>query len=196
MDYELFRNGSGYVDYTAYKAILNIERDKKMEFNRGEIFEYETFKNENRKALIVSADSRKNNEIQSVILLIDEPKTDKAIPVVCEGMMYAECDLISFVRSDRLINFIRVAREEEMAKVDAGIAQALGIEQEKTEIVIEKRSEPVEFTIEKNKPVIFDPKPASVEVFSEELIKAQTEAETYKNLYDQLLSKVLNGQQS
>lgn len=188
MDYELFRNGSGYVDYTAYKAITNIERNKKMEFNRGEIFEIETNGSENRKALILSANFRKNNRFQSIIVLTDEPKTEDAVPIVCEGMMYADCDKVSFTTENRIINYIRTAWEDEMAKIDEGIAKYLGIEQEK--IVVEKRSEPVE----QQEWVI--PHEQMVKITVEEFVKAQTEAETYKDLYNQLLSKVLSGQQS
>lgn len=186
MDYELFRNGSGYVDYTAYKAITNIERNKKMEFNRGEIFEIETNGSENRKALIVSANFRKNNRFQSIIVLTDEPKTEDAVPIVCEGMMYADCDKVSFATENRIGNFIRTAREDEMAKIDEGIAKYLGIEQEK--IVVEKRSEPKEAVIPLE---LCDGK-----ITIEEFVKAQTEAETYKDLYNRILLTILSGQQS
>lgn len=42
-DQELKRNGSGYYDPTAYKALRNIEREaNRMEYKRGEIFKYNT----------------------------------------------------------------------------------------------------------------------------------------------------------
>ena len=185
LDYELFRNGSGYVDYTAYKAIKNIERNKKMDFNRGEIFEIETNRGESRKALIVSANFRKNNRFQSVIILTDEPKSEDAVPIVCEGMMYADCGMVSFTSEDRIINYIRTAREEEMEQIDEGIATCLGIELET--IIVEKKKEPEEWVI---------PHEQMVKITVEEFVKAQTEAETYKDLYNQILSKVLSGQQA
>lgn len=107
--------------------------------------------------------------------------------IQCEGMMYADCDKVSFATENRIGNFIRTAREDEMAKIDEGIAKYLGIEQEK--IVVEKRSEPDE--------EVFPQEPFTKPLVTiEEFVKAQTEAETYKDLYNQLLSKVLSGQQS
>ena len=67
---DLLRNGSGYVDFTAYSAIKNIESENgKMEYKRGEIFEV-TMNNsdEIRKALVVSADFRIGRTFQSVLI--------------------------------------------------------------------------------------------------------------------------------
>lgn len=187
MDYELLRNASGYVDYTAYKAIKNVERNEKMsKVNRGEIFEYEIYNsNEKRKALVVSAGFRSERMFQSIVVLSDEQKEEDWVPVVCRGMMYADCSKVSFTNADRLYHYIRTATEEEMAAVDAAIAEQLGLNLGKN--------------IECSEELIQSIHTEPVQVFSdhsEELAAVQKEAEIYKNLYEQLLEKLLGGQQS
>lgn len=170
---ELFRNGSGYADPTAYKALSNIERDGKMEFKRGEIFEYEEVnKGTYRKALILSADFRSTEKWQSIILLNEEPKGRINVPIVCEGMMYADCGVVSFGIAERLGNFIKKATEEEMKQIDEGVAKCLGFEQK----VVEKLAEVT---------------PPPMVLPSEELATAKAEAKIFKDLYENLLAKVM-----
>lgn len=116
---DLLRNGSGYVDITAYKAIKNVERNMNMaNCKRGEIFEVRmNNSDETRKALVISADFRIGRTFQSVVFLCDEQEQEDWVPVVCRGMMYADCSKISYVDAKRLYSFIRTATENEMAAV-------------------------------------------------------------------------------
>lgn len=180
MDKELFRNGSGYVDITAYKALSNIEKEinnMELEFNRGEIFEYEEVnRNTFRKALIISADFRAGERSQSVILLAEEPKGEINVPIVCEGMMYADCGRVSFAMADRIGRFIRKATAEEMAQIDEGVAKCLGIKQKTVEVPVQVSAQ----------------YPSETHLKSAEMLaRARTEAGIYKNLYEQLLEKVM-----
>lgn len=183
MDNELLRNGSGYVDYTAYKAMTNLQKgENDMEFKRGEIFEYEQVgRGEIRKALIVSADFRSKDRYLNAILLTEEPKGNINVPIVCEGMMYADCGMVSFVSNDRLENFIRRATDTEMQEVEKGIAKCLGIE---LKMHSEQFKENTELTL-------YVPRESKAEAFSEELTEAKAEAKIYKNLYEKLLAKVM-----
>lgn len=186
MDRELFRNGSGYVDITAYKALSNIEKENsKMEFNRGEIFEYEQVgRGDIRKALIISADFRAKDRFLNAILLTEEPKGDHNVQVVCEGMMYADCGMVSFVSNDRLGNFIRTATEAEMRQIDEGIAKCLGIERKTVEVPVEKIVE-----VPAQNSAHYPPEKHLM--LAERLASAKTQADIYKNLYEQLLEKVV-----
>lgn len=182
MDHGLLRNGSGYVDITAYKAIKNAERNMNMaNCKRGEIFEVRMINSDEiRKALVVSADFRTGRTWQSVLILMDEQKQEDWVPVVCRGMMYADCSKLSYIDSNRLYSYIRTATEDEMAAVDEAIAEQLGLK-------LENKAECVP------KPVLLMNKD-SVQVFkdnSEELAAVQKEAEIYKNLYNQLLEKLI-----
>lgn len=182
MDNELLRNGSGYVDYTAYKAMTNIQKgENDMEFKRGEIFEYEQAgRGEIRKALIVSADFRSKDRWLNAILLTEEPKGNINVPIVCEGMMYADCGMVSFVSNDRLDNFIRRATDAEMQEIEKGIAKCLGIELKMHSDELLAETTP-----------ILPAQESTVEFFSEELTEAKAEAKIYKNLYEKLLAKVM-----
>ena len=174
MDNELLRNGSGYIDQTAYKAITNIEKGQEnMEFKRGEIFECVQSRGDIRKALIVSADFRSRDKFLNTIFLTEEPKGNINVPIVCGGM-------VSFVSNDRLENFIRRATDAEMQEIEKGIAKCLGIELKMHSV------EPLaEVT------PLLQAQESTVEFFSEELAELKTEAKIYKNLYEKLLAKVM-----
>lgn len=177
---DLLRNGSGYVDITAYKAIKNVERNMNMaNCKRGEIFEVRmTNSDEIRKALVVSADFRTGRTWQSVLILMDEQKQEDWVPVVCRGMMYADCSKLSYIDSNRLYSYIRTATEDEMAAVDAMIAEYLGLK-------LENKAECVPGIIEYTEPV------QMLSDNSEELAAVKKEAEIYKDLYNQLLEKLI-----
>jgi len=170
----LFRNGSGYADPTAYKAFMNIERDEKMEFKRGEIYEY-AVKDETKKALVISADFRKKDYFLSVIVLTDEPKGSVCVPITTGGgIMYADCGMVGFAQYDRFGGYLRTVRQAEMDQVDEGVSKCLGLEQK----VIEKLVTPPPMELPAEEP-------------SEELATAKAEAKIYKDLYEKLLAKVM-----
>lgn len=184
MGNELLRNGSGYVDFTAYSAIKNIEREnERMEFKRGEIFEYEMLdRHEIKKALVVSADFRSNDRYISVILLIDEPKNDNCVPITTGGgIMYADCGMCSFAVNDRLGNYVRTVPSKEMEQVDEGIAKCLGIQQKK-----EPTTRALEMPVgAKNERVV------EVADNTAEVAALKAELNVYKGLYESLLAKVV-----
>ena len=190
MDRELLRNASGYVDITAYKALSNIEKENNnMEFNRGEIFEYEEVGRAiQRKALIISADFRANDRWQSIILLSEEPKGKINVPIVCEGKQYADCGVVSFAVADRLGRYIRTATAEEMAQIDEGVAKCLGLEMHDVGMNTESIAEVIKPML---KNPITIPSEPSVELISEELATAKAEAKIFKDLYEKLLAKVI-----
>ena len=179
-DYEILRNGSGYVDPTAYKAIQNYQRGEDiLVLKRGEIYEYEMQNGKGIKnALIVSADFENDNGYLNVIVLTDEEKTEGLfIPIVCGGMMYADCGMVSFALRNRIGNYVRTATDKEMAQIDAGIAKCLGIEQKTVEVPVEK--------------VVEVPALVQYSDNTEELMQAKAEAGIYKDLYERLLAKVM-----
>lgn len=185
------RNGSGYMDLTAYKAMQNYQKgEQEMQcFNRGEIFEYEQVgRGDIRKALIVSADFRKNDKYISVILLNEEPKGNINVPIVCQGQMYADCGMVSFAANDRLSNYLKTATAEEMAQIDEGIAKCLEIKMPKNVITFEKHHK----ELEELRNRLENCQLAEVKNnYVQELAAARAEAGIYKNLYEQLLAKML-----
>jgi hypothetical protein len=192
MDNDLLRNGSGYVDFTAYKALQNYQKGENiMEYNRGEIFEYSTNNYDKKKAVILSADFRKESRFISILVLQDEAKGAVNVPVkTASGIMYADCGLVSFCTNERLGDFLRITTEEEMQQIDEGIAKCLGIEQKTVEITKEVPVFPMESTLAmKAHTLTLENKPAVEAV--EEFAAAKAEANVYKNLYEQLLAKMI-----
>lgn len=185
LDNELFRNGSGYVDITAYKAIQNYQKgEKDMEYNRGEIFEYSTNNYDKKKALILSADFRKESRFISILVLQDEPKGIVNVPITTSsGIMYADCGLVSFCTNERLGDFLRVTTGKEMEQIDEGIAKCLGIERKTVEV-------PVAKTLELPAKVEYE-KVVEVADNTAELAAAKAEANVYKDLYEKLLAKMI-----
>lgn len=178
VDKDLLRNGSGYVDITAYKAINNLERMKKMEFKRGEVFEYETNSGEIKSALVVSADFRAESNYINIIMLTDAPKGDVNVPIrTSGGMMYADCGMVSFAHAFRMGQFLRVTTDDEMAQIDEGICKCLGLESKTIEVPVEK---------------VVEVTPSPVQ-YSEELATAKAEANVYKGLYERLLVTMMGG---
>lgn len=121
---ELKRNGSGYYDETAYKAIKRIEGAM-----RGEIYEYTLSNNEIRKVLVVSSNERAQDNIFSFIMLVDElPAGAIGAQIICGNKMHCNCERVTYGYKNRMGNYIRTATESEMQAVDAGMLKALELE--------------------------------------------------------------------
>lgn len=193
MDNELLRNGSGYVDFTAYMAIKNYVQDgeAKMEYKRGEIFEYSANGYDTKKALVVSADFRKDGRFISVIVLSDEIKGENMVPVVCGGQMYADCGMVSFATNDRLGNYLRTASKAEMELVDEGIAKCLGIEPKIIEKPVEVSVDNTE-KIEEFKRQLKEQQLVPVQSDSTKMAALKAELNVYRGLYENLLAKVIS----
>jgi hypothetical protein len=60
---ELLRNGSGYIDPTAYAAMKTIDKEQRaMKFKRGCIYDYKVKDGDIRPALIISCDDRAGDD--------------------------------------------------------------------------------------------------------------------------------------
>lgn len=198
MDYELLRNGSGYVDPTAYEALKNFKGVNKTmnDFRKGEIYEVETLHGY-RKALILSAEDREDNRYVNIIVMNENQMFDNEIPIVCRGIMFASCEKISLTHRDKIGNFIKIATDDEMAQIDAGIARSLGIEP-KTEYITKEiqAAEPESNEVKKAEDEEAGYIKLTVAEF-EEMVASKTEAELkakiYKDLHEKLLDKVMQG---
>lgn len=201
MDYELLRNGSGYYDPTAYEALKNFKGVTKtmIGFRHGEIYEVETLHGY-RQGIIVSSNDRVDSRYINVIIMNDKQLFDIDIPIVCQGIRYACPEKVSLVHVDKIGNFIKLATDEELAQIDAGIAKALGLqymESKECEAV-----EPVKYIEPMELPLPAPDDEAGMYVKLtiaefEEMVASKTEAELkakiYKDLHEKLLDKVIQG---
>lgn len=168
---ELLRNGSGYVDPTAYAAMKTIDKEQRaMKFKRGCIYDYEVKDGVFRPTLIISCDDRAGDDKLTAIVLGDERKNEEEIGV---AGYYADARMVSFVYASRFGGYICRAAADEMRDLDADIMYALGLEREE----------------EEEQAITAAPEPRN---FAVELAEAKTEARIYRELYERL-SGILAG---
>ena len=135
---ELKRNGSGYYDPTAYKAIRKFQNGGvTMEVYRGDIFyiedNYRTEGSEQRPgrpALVVSNNTGNyHSDIVSIVWLTTAEK--KPLPTHCKILSRtpstAICEQVVTISQNRLGEYIRTATEAEMKEIDRCLMIALGL---------------------------------------------------------------------
>lgn len=147
MDRELLRNGSGYVDPTAYNALNNVQKGiNKMENMKANRFEpkrgdvYLVQKKDNKTGefkkspgVVVSSDAY--NEGSEFILMADittgaDPELPQNAPIMCRVPSVAVCDRLRNVKREWIGEYIRTATDEEMHTLADAIGFVFGIEKE------------------------------------------------------------------
>lgn len=161
---DLLRNGSGYIDPTAYAAMKNIEKEQKEMYKRGQIYEYEVKPDEWRAALVVSADFRAKDALLNIIVLDNECNGANC---VVYGNYFVNCGKVSFGWSTKMGKYIGTLDSSYMDEIDAEIMHCLGLER-----------------AEKTQTVSTPPDPLNFDV---ELVEAKTEARIYRELYERLM---------
>ena len=134
----LLRNGSGYVDTTAYKALKKVEKEMsanggvKMEneFKPGEIWESTTERNEPVYYLIVGVQKYYCNVLKLKYFDEEHPEnTSDNIEVIAKGIMYTDVGMIAYASKRKLNGFIRRLTDEEFATVKTCILEKLGFDE-------------------------------------------------------------------
>ena len=208
-DRELKRNGSGYYDPTAYKALKRIEREEDNMFdmvvNRGDIFTAEMTNGSEKKVLVVSCNERNGGNFVSTLMLKEDSNNYYAVPIVCGTLMYVDCDLVAYNKKMYLKEFVKTATEEEMRAVDCQMRRALGLGKIQTstneeeirildakvidyERIIEVLNKEIDELCRKNKE-LSSKQPDS----TAECLKLETERDLYKRLYEQAFERLIAG---
>ena len=160
------RNGSGYYDEIAKKAILNYLKEKSgMNNKTGEIWRRQN-ENGTENLMIVVYD---HGPFCTVLKLEEEDKPGCDISLAAPGMLFANSKRVYFVASKTLTDFVRSIPAGEMDDLRNKIAESIGVLQ----------------VVEKEAP--HDPDPG----LEKALRKAETQVEVYKEMYENLLSKLL-----
>lgn len=118
---ELKRNGSGYYDPTAYKALKSIEGGQKMK--SGEIWEVEVGKAELATCLVIAA----NERFSSILLLTDESKSEDDIEVIARCIKYTNPMMLSYKFNSCFATFVKAMKDDEFATLKEVIAGKLGL---------------------------------------------------------------------
>lgn len=124
---ELSRNGSGYYDVTAYKAMINYQREEenKMECNRGEIWEVNV-KTGTRIALIVQV-FEQDGYVSALLLRDVSGDCQYPISVRARSIMYGDAGRLQYIFGASVLSYVRTLSEEEWADVMDTISRAYGM---------------------------------------------------------------------
>lgn len=173
----IWRNNEGYYDPTAGGAIKNIMKEERtMEIMRGDI--YYTARNNpesniRQAALVISDDNNFGKNVVIVNLWTGKPSGGYAVDIMAKVPMVAMCKEIFTCSKDTLTEYVRTATDEEMNEVDQCIKKVIfGTEAPETESTIHV------------------PQPCT-STNDDDRIRTETERNIYKNLYEQLLERMV-----
>ena len=181
-DLEFKRNGSGYYDPTAYKAMKNYMEGEEMK--QGEVWEIQLNNGMTKEAIVIV-----DHGNFSSILQLTENNDFGNIEVNCHGVKYTDPRRLQYAFNNNFTSFIRTLKAEEFDQIMDSIADALGLYVEP-----EKLSNQPEKVVEKivEVPAISD-NAADLAAITLECTKAQAERDVFKGLYEKLLESVMKG---
>ena len=154
-----------------------------------------------RPAIIVSNDANnKYSSVVEVVFLTSKPKKELPTHVTIRStgrMSVALCEEPTAISTERINNYICKASDKEMENIDIALMIALGINmtkkmQQSMEDILTGKIEsggalPVQQLTVPPMPAVKEPKKED----GQELLKAQTERDIFKKLYEDTLQKLL-----
>jgi len=179
LDNEIRRNGSGYVDMTAYKAIRSyMKGEKEMDLYQGDIFTVQFKNGQEREAVILAV----HDNFSTILVLGDNDTQPYAVK--CNGMKYTNPGMLSYMFNDCFTGFIRSMKNDEYNDLMKAVIDALGYEAPAKEIV--KEAAPAVNYVRQGQILI-----PETEALKADLTKAKAERDIYKSLYDNLISSMI-----
>lgn len=144
----MFRNGSGYADPTAYKAMKRMEDAmNQTDWMEGDIVETVTLGGETMMLLLLKC----HDDYATVFRLVDNEPHQNAYRIVAKEQMWLDLGRPMYVFYSRIIEFVKSVGEDELQKIKGAVAKAFGLT-----IEIERETE--------SEPEIPDPGPQAVEI--------------------------------
>lgn len=191
------KNAEGYMDLTAYDAIKRTEEEEERGFRKGDIYEYSTAVGVTRYALIVSANERNRGEFLSIIVLHDEEKGNNSVPVELYGIMFANCDCVSYGHNSKFERLVGNATESEMKEIEAGIRRNFGLKVYDTGGRVASKDDEIKALnnyIDRLKVENMRYKECAnaVECVEQDAVKLMTERDLYKAQYEMLLERLIS----
>ena len=213
-DKELKYNASGYYDPTAFEALTRVQKgEESMEVLKGDIYFLERNGKSDIPVVIVSNNIGNHfSDYVNVVYMandINRPMPTH-VELNCRGLSTAMCEQIHCVKKERLTEFVRSCTDTEINKLDAALMLSCGIKYDKDEIIdqlqydnqlldsiikqheshvasLQEELKDANEIIENMK--ISDSQPCITETDS---IKVIAERDLYKNLYEQLLERMMD----
>lgn len=204
------RNAEGYPDPTAYRAIMNILRERKlavMGIKRGEVYYVESIYDQSasRPAVVVSTDEINDaDRYVTVVYLTTNPKIDLNTHVLVRSIgngSTALCECPASVPQERLGNFKGSITENEMTSIEIGLMIALGLEVQEPQTIIKEVPVYMEAPTTPQTPLlphvgsedrqeVSDLKDALSEA-ENDLLCLETENRVLRSMYNDLLNRVI-----
>ena len=192
---ELKRNGSGYYDPTAYKAMKKFEREEEeMEqvINKGEIWEVE-YGYERKMALVLAV----HDGYCSVLCLNDDDRESRDIYLSARGMKSTESGMVSYKFNKSFMDFVRTTTEAEFADVMEKVADKLNIGGDTAGRIVNENALKLTIKRMKEENEILKEQVAELQKLEEksgdsaEVIRLTTERDLYKAQYEKLLERLI-----
>lgn len=203
-DKELWLNGSGYADPTAYKAMKGV---LDMEIKAGQIWSTVAGRLESRDVLILA----KNGDVLTVLQVTHEDNQHADTHFICgEDDLYSCSKMLQYCFVSKLEECLYTMSEEQYKYVMDKVSASLGIEfddseelecareviaaknaeikrlQEQFDAVIMEKNHEINNLSGELQDVILNEKP------SEDMVRLETERDLYKSLYEQTLERLLS----
>ncbi len=202
-DKELWLNGSGYPDPTAYKAMKGVFD---MEIKVGQIWSTETNSAERRPVLILAV----NGDVCTVINAREVESQHSDISIYCgEKSMYLCSSMLQYFFKNKLVELEHTVSDDQFDYVMDKVASSLGIEFDDSEElecakeVIKVKNTEIERLKKQFDEVVME-RDAEIKQLSDELqdvimndnpsedmVRLETERDLYKSLYEQTLERLL-----
>lgn len=160
-----------------------------------------------RPAVVVSNDkNNENSNVVEIVYMTTQPKTDLPTHVVVRStgrVSTVLCEQVYSVSVERIGSYIGECTEKEMENIDIALMISLQLDggiktTKKYNETIREQQKEIEFyrnkiqAMEQELKEQANKKPEII-TESEDTIRLQTERDTYKTMYEQLLNKLVNG---
>ena len=181
----------------------NIKRGEMFYISRGGVSYNGSEQHSDRPAVVVSNDkNNENSNVVEVVYMTTQPKTDLPTHVTVRSTGRPStvlCEQVYSVSTERIGTYIGECSDKEMENIDIALMISLQLDgnmktskkyneqQEEIDLYRKKIQAMQEALKEKE-----NEKP-EITASSEETIRLQTERDTYKTMYEQLLNRLVNG---
>lgn len=180
-----FTNHEGYKDVTANAAIANA-MGSRIKYQRGDITYFTDRGGLDRTVVLLAV----FDDFGIALELRDEESAERDYKVLVRTVMHADLGKIINVYFNKLHDVIKTMPDEALDNLITAVGRMLGCtpEPEIREVVKEVPKEVVKEVV-KEVPAAVDNE--AVEMGKEQLIRAETERDLYKGLYENMLNRLL-----
>lgn len=127
---DLRKNGSGYYDETAYKAIKNTMKNPTRggsTMNKGEFLEKDIVTVECTNGAQDFLLLKCHEDYATALLLRDKKYKENNIKVIGRSVMYADAGRPAYVYYDKISGYVKTIKDQEFTDIQASIAKAMGL---------------------------------------------------------------------